>query len=443
MPSVDDFPEQLDPDFGGYDQDTPYQQNVAQMAYFKLGSLSGMTTYGNLQPPTSKEVISYEKLRKDVESGDDKAIIIKQYQLAWHHEHGIDFKLSNIMHGQRTQDYKRAVELYKMVSQTDHYLASRAMHQIGVLYEKGGYGINQDYLEASKWYLKDIKANGENMAVLGYDRRSSHLTLARLYIEGLGVEENHTKAIEILSSLESIDSIDDDFPRFTDDANSNESLKYYLFSQLYGDNSDGGILGKTYGWGVEWKGGREDGYLISKDSHEALWKKWLKKAINLDYGPAIIDYASHLDRAMCLQLDRGRQEYKESTIQDLKDSIRSLYYYKRAHQLGNEWAESDYNEALNNIVNEISKAYTIVLDGIEESKQNESIKAYQDIINKALLDSPDVKEKIQLQEVITAYKKTLAKTGLSTEEREITELALEDVEQELAELGEIIVSFKI
>ena len=49
------------------------------------------------------------------------------------------------------------------------------------------------------------------MAVLGYDRRSSHLTLARLHIEGLGVEENHTKAIEILSSLE---SIDDDFPGF-------------------------------------------------------------------------------------------------------------------------------------------------------------------------------------------------------------------------------------
>ena len=94
-------------------------------------------------------------------------------------------------------------------------------------------------------------------------------------------------------------------------------------------------------------------------------------------------------------------------------------------------------------MNEVSKAYTIVLDGIEESKQNESIKAYQDIINKALLDSPDVKEKIQLQAVITIFKKTLAKTGLSTEEHRITELALENVEQELAELGEIIVSFKI
>jgi hypothetical protein len=366
MPSVDDLPEQLDPNFGGYNPDTPYQQNVAQMAYFKLGSLSGMTTYGNLQPPTSKEVISYEKLRKDVESGDDKAIIIKQYQLAWHHEHGIDFKLSNIMHGQRIQDYKRAVELYKMVCQTDHHLASRAMHQIGVLYEKGGYGINQDYLEASKWYLKDIKENGENLAVSAFGRRSSHLTLARLYIEGLGVEENHTKAIEILSSLE---SMHDYFPRFTDDANSNESLKYYLFSQLYGDNSDGGILGKTYGWGVEWEGGKEDGYLISKDIHKTLWEKWLKKAINLDYGPAIRDYARYLDCSSWLQLDRGKQENKEEELQDLKDSIRSLYYYKRAYQL-RALPLSDYNATLNNIVDAVSKAYTIILDGIE-SKQNE------------------------------------------------------------------------
>ena len=358
MPSVDDFPEQLDPDFGGYEPDTPYQKAAQEMAYFKLGILEAVTTYGRSEPPTSDEITQYKKLAKEVEVNNDKDLVNKQFNLAWHYEHGIDSELSNIMFGQRSPDYKKAIQLYKREYQLNKWQSGLAAHQIGILYEKGGYGIEQDYLKASEWYLKDIEIRSDRKTVFSHiGCRSSYITLSRLYIEGLGVEENHIQAIKILSSLE---VSGDGFPKFTYDVNNNEALKYYLFSQLYTNNHDGGILGQTYGWGV-WES-KENGYLINKDKHEALWEKWLKKAIKLDYVPAIMDYALHLNHSWCLDLDRGKPEYKKGKLQDLKDSIRSLYYYKRAHQLGDEWAESDYNEVLDNIVDEVSKAHTIVLN---------------------------------------------------------------------------------
>lgn len=357
MPSVDDLPEQLDPDFGGYDPDTPYQKAAQEMAYFKLGVLSGVTTYGYSEPPTNDEISAFKQLKKDVESGSDTNTQ-NIFDLAWHYEHGVDSKLSNIMYGQRSPNYKKAVQLYKKVYEKQSGLAA---HQIGVLYEKGGYGIEQDYLKASEWYLKDIEIRSDRKTVFSHiGCRSSYITLSRLYIEGLGVENDHIQAIEILSSLE---VRGDGFPKFTNDVNNNEALKYYLFSQLYVDKYGGGVLGQTYGWG-NWKS-KEDGYLISKDKQGALWEKWLKKAIKLDYVPAILDYALYLNHSHYLGLDRGKPEYREGKLQDLKDSMRSLYYYKRAHQIGdNEWGEgeSGYNEVLNNIVDEVSKAYTIVVN---------------------------------------------------------------------------------
>jgi len=280
MPSVDDFPEQLDPDFGGYDPDTPYQRAAQEMAYFKLGILEGVTTYGDSKPPTNDEISAFKQLKKDVESGSDTNTQ-NIFALAWHYEHGIDSELSNIMYGQRSPNYKKAVQLYKKVYEKQFGLPA---HQIGVLYEKGGYGIEQDYLKASEWYLKDIEIRSDSKTVFSHiGCRSSYITLSRLYIEGLGVENDHIQAIKILSSLE---VHGDGFPKFTNDVNNNEALKCYLFSQLYVDKYDGGVLGQTYGWG-NWES-KEDGYLISKDKQEALWEKWLKKAINLDYVPAIL-----------------------------------------------------------------------------------------------------------------------------------------------------------
>jgi TPR repeat protein len=382
MPSVDDLPEQLDPNFGGYDPDTPYQEAAQEMAYFKEGS-----KYGQYAPPTNDEISRFKQLKKDVESG--KTVHVESvFNLAWHYEHGIDSELSNIMYGQRKPDYKEALQLYKKSYAKQYGLAA---HQIGILYEKGGYGIEQDYLKASEWYLKDIEIRGDGKTIFqNIENRSSYITLARLYIEGLGVEENHAKAIEILSSLEVRGEAlpGDGFPRFTDDANSNEALKYYLFSQFYTNSSGGGVLGKTYGWSSWLSKEKEDGYLISKITHEALWEKWLKRAMKLDYVPAILDYARYLNHSRWLDLDRGKPEYIEEKMKSLKDSIRSLWYYKQAYQLDNRHTLGDYNATLNNIVDEVAKAHTIVVDNIE-SKQNESKKVYQDIVNKALLDSPD------------------------------------------------------
>jgi len=34
--------------------------------------------------------------------------------------------------------------------------------------------------------------------------------------------------------------------------------------------------------------------LIIKDKQKALWEKWLKRAMKLDYEPAILEYSYHL-----------------------------------------------------------------------------------------------------------------------------------------------------
>jgi hypothetical protein len=48
MPSVvDDLPEQLDPNFSGYDPDMPYQKATQEMAYFKEGSRYGIISVCN------------------------------------------------------------------------------------------------------------------------------------------------------------------------------------------------------------------------------------------------------------------------------------------------------------------------------------------------------------------------------------------------------------
>ena len=96
--------------------------------------------------------------------------------------------------------------------------------------------------------------------------------------------------------------------------------------------------------------------------------------------PAILDYARYLNHSRWLDLDRGKPEYIEEKMKSLKDSIRSLWYYKQAYQLDNRHTLGDYNATLNNIVDEVAKAHTIVVDNIE-SKQNESKKVYQDIVN--------------------------------------------------------------
>jgi len=341
--------------FDAVDPGTPYQKSAEEMAYFKTSS-----AYGNLEPPNNDEISAFKQLKEDVESNNDTNAQ-KIFNLAWHYEHGIDSELSNIMYGQRYPDYKKAIQLYKKSYKKKFGLAA---HQIGILYEKGGYGIKQNYLKASEWYLKDIEITGDRKTVSSYRDNTSYLTIARLYIEGLGVEENHVKAVEILSSLKFTGHPTVPFPKFTKEIINNKAQMYYMFSQIYTDYPDGGIFGRTYGCG-HWNS-KEDGYLISNDAREALWEKWLKKALEINYAPALFDYAQHLNDSRCLDLDRGKPEYIEEKMKSLKDSMRSLYYYKQSHKFGYELALDYYNETLNNIVNEVSKAYTIVL----ESKKN-------------------------------------------------------------------------
>ncbi len=68
-----------------------------------------------------------------------------------------------------------------------------ALREIGNIYELGGGGVEQDYVEARKWYERSI-----NEA----DERIPHLRLGVFYFVGLGVEQNFDNALFYLSQVE-------------------------------------------------------------------------------------------------------------------------------------------------------------------------------------------------------------------------------------------------
>jgi hypothetical protein len=203
-----DLPEHDRPDFSGYAPDSPYFQRSQEMAYFKRleGLVDWPKTYGEQEPPTNKEVLDFNQLIEDVNSKTFKSSLKKQFTLAWHYEHGIDSKLSNIHKGNRQKDYKKAMQLYEGAykegsgltdEEEGYWVAIDAAHQIGILYEKGGNGIKQDYSKAASWYFNGIELTHKSdrlksihfkKSISSYTgTRDSHITLARLHIEGLGV----------------------------------------------------------------------------------------------------------------------------------------------------------------------------------------------------------------------------------------------------------------
>ncbi|MDB9934028.1 hypothetical protein OAE45_05375, partial [Candidatus Thioglobus sp.] len=222
MTSYDDIPEHHRPDFSGYEPDSPYSEKSQKMAYFKRPHIlsSYPKVFGEDIPPTDSEILDFNQLARKVNSEKNEASLGEKFTIAWHYEHGIDSKLSNIHKGIRKKDYKMAIELYEDIYKTGsiysdveveeyYFMAIDAAHQIGLLYEVAGNGIKQDYSMAASWYLKGVNLIQDSPRLKSlYSRREislhtgerdSHITLARLYIEGLGVEQNHERAIKLLS----------------------------------------------------------------------------------------------------------------------------------------------------------------------------------------------------------------------------------------------------
>jgi TPR repeat protein len=357
MSSIDDMPEHYREDFDGYEPDSPYYQESQAMAYFKKPETLATwpKAYGEQNPPNEKDVLHFTQLTEEVNLNSTKALARSKFTVAWHYEHGINSNLSNIHSGDRTKDYIKAIELYEDIynnssnfsdTEEGYYIAIDACHQIGVLYEKGGHGINQDYSKAASWYLNGIELtqNSDRLKLIHFKKdistyvgtRDSHITLARLHIEGLGVEEDHKRAIKLLSTYKVADR---KFPNLSEDVLSNEGLKYQMFSMIYSSK----FFINTYGGPGLYS--QEDSYFIGEKELKSLWKKWIKKAIDLGHIEAIDEYAEGLDQSHVLKY--FDPEDKEEFYNAYEDTIRSLYYYKKLYQMSdNDFYLEEYNNNL-------------------------------------------------------------------------------------------------
>lgn len=91
-----------------------------------------------------------------------------------------------------SQDYAGALFVYKKIAKYN----AEALVAIGNIYEWGGGGVEQDYLEAKKWYEKSIDTINDPKA---------HLGLGRLYYLGLGVGVDCGKSLYHFGLIEECD----------------------------------------------------------------------------------------------------------------------------------------------------------------------------------------------------------------------------------------------
>jgi TPR repeat protein len=96
----------------------------------------------------------------------------------------------------RVAEYRAALDAYaagRHVSALEHFRAAaeqgnvNAQYYTGLMYANGEGTAKRDYHEAAKWYQRAAKHNQPDALV----------QLARLYVMGLGVEANASKAVEL------------------------------------------------------------------------------------------------------------------------------------------------------------------------------------------------------------------------------------------------------
>ncbi len=75
-----------------------------------------------------------------------------------------------------------ALYVFKKISRT----RPTALVEIGNIYELGGGGVEQNFVEACKWYEKSVEELNDPKA---------HMGLGRLYFYGHGVHRNYDKAL--------------------------------------------------------------------------------------------------------------------------------------------------------------------------------------------------------------------------------------------------------
>lgn len=95
----------------------------------------------------------------------------------------------------KQRNWKEAVKWYrtaaeKMGNNSRYYV--RVLSRIGFIYDKGGYGVDEDNAEAVKWYVKAVGIDKSN---------ASALRLADMYFDGEGVGKDPRMAVNLLYQI--------------------------------------------------------------------------------------------------------------------------------------------------------------------------------------------------------------------------------------------------
>lgn len=97
------------------------------------------------------------------------------------------------------RDWKEAVKWYRVATEKMEIRTGRDMEKyvqllsrIGFIYDKGGYGVDEDNAEAVKWYVKAVGKDKTN---------ASALRLADMYFDGEGVNKDPRTAVNLLYQI--------------------------------------------------------------------------------------------------------------------------------------------------------------------------------------------------------------------------------------------------
>ena len=83
------------------------------------------------------------------------------------------------------EDYQEAVKWFN--ESNKRFPSDNLEYQLGFIYLKGGFGIEQDYQKALEFFNKSIKNSNQDALY----------QLGCMYRDGKGVDKNYTKAIEL------------------------------------------------------------------------------------------------------------------------------------------------------------------------------------------------------------------------------------------------------
>ena len=166
------------------------------------------------------------------------------------------------------KDYATAFDYYQKVSEGQEplYIAS-AMHHMAYMYENG-LGVEQDYTKAMEWYNKEAElGNSSAMNNIGW-----------LYENGLGVEQDYAKAMEWYEKAAELGNIDGTY---------NIGLLYYKGEGVEQDYAKAmewwekaAELGDAHAmYNIGWL--YESGLGVEQDSAKA--KEWYDKAAEAGY----------------------------------------------------------------------------------------------------------------------------------------------------------------